>query len=148
GHAGLDGGVQAGERLVEKRQAEELVGSDLAGERDGVAAEGGAQVGGFGGGRGKLGHRDLPLVVDERGGVYGKPPSGQTTGAKTRAKAIWAALRGEASASSGGAGGGTQRRETALCARSTGASVTSLPSWTADSAPESRCLPTVISVPA
>ena len=31
GHTGLDGGVQAGKRVVEKRQAEELVGRDLAG---------------------------------------------------------------------------------------------------------------------
>ena len=30
GHAGLDGGQQAGEHLVEERQAEVVVGGDLA----------------------------------------------------------------------------------------------------------------------
>jgi hypothetical protein len=42
GHASLDGGQQARERLVEERQAEVVVGGDLAGERDCMEAEGGA----------------------------------------------------------------------------------------------------------
>jgi hypothetical protein len=77
GHAGIDGGQQAGERLVEEWQAEVVVGGDLARERNGMKAERGAQVGGFGSGdRGRLGHRNLPLVMDERVGICGKPPSG------------------------------------------------------------------------
>jgi len=70
------------------------------------------------------------------------------TGAKSRAKAIWAAVRGAASSSSGAGAEGTARRETALRARSTGTKVTSFLSWTTERAPESKCRQTVISVPA
>ena len=77
--------------------------------------EGGAQVGGFGGGdRGRLGHQGVPFVVVERVGGCGKPPLVPTTGAKSRAKTIWAAVRGAPSSSSGAGAGGTARRETAL----------------------------------
>lgn len=148
-HAGLDGSQEPGKRLVEERQAEVVIGGDLARERDRVEAEGGAQIGGLGGEDGSgLGHRGLPFVVDAGGEGAGNPQSGPTTGAKARAKASCAAVRGAASSSSGAGAGGMARRATALAARSTGARVTSAPSWTTDSAPESRCRPTVISVPA
>jgi hypothetical protein len=64
------------------------------------------------------------------------------------AKAIWAAVCGARSSSSGAGAEGTARRETALCVRATGAMATSRPSWTTDSAPESRCRQTVTLVPA